>query len=239
MDKKTILFLILLTLSLLFIQNWFSEKNNPPVPVQQEQKAVQEAIKKEEKICPPLSEKETFYVLENDYLQIVFSNYGGAISEINLPFHSETNPKSIVNSIEFDRWIQKNSPTNGNFPLHPYYSASDKEPLKPKEGGYYPLLRRSQLDASGQYVHKIPHCFYALQLRNKDSEGENWLFQVTRFEKTFIEFTHQDSHRKIVKIFSLPESDIPYCFEMSIQLEGDSKNFWITSKNTPSSCNRK
>ncbi len=32
--------------------------------------------------------KERFYVLENDYQQLVFSNKGGALSEINLPFQN-------------------------------------------------------------------------------------------------------------------------------------------------------
>jgi hypothetical protein len=50
---------------------------------------------------------EQFYVLENEYQQIVFSTFGGAIAEINLPSTSPTNPTSIVRPINFDKIMLK------------------------------------------------------------------------------------------------------------------------------------
>jgi YidC/Oxa1 family membrane protein insertase len=229
MDKRSILFLVVLVLAFLFIQNWFSDKQSPPVTPQQEQKIVEEAKKKESKICPSPSEKETFYVLENEYMQLVFSSYGGAIAEINLSFHSKANDKSLVNPIEFDSLIQKKSPQNGRFPLLPYYSAEKKDLQMGAQGGYYPLLRRSIVDTSGNYLQKVPHCYYAFQLKNSDVDSEKWIYQVTKLEKNLIEFTHEDAFRKIVKTFSFSKDNVPYCFEMNLKMDGDSKNFWVTS----------
>src|SRR3990167_10395280 len=64
---------------------------------------------------------EIFYVLQNDYQQLVFSSKGGSLAEINLPLKSSEDPKSIVKELDIDRKILKDSPQNGRFPLKPYY----------------------------------------------------------------------------------------------------------------------
>ena len=92
--------------------------------------------------------EEKFYVLENEYQQLVFTNVGGALCEINLPFASKVNKESLVRPIEFDREIVENHPDNAHFPSKPFYTASEKpegpyvEHIEGKLGGYYPLLRR-------------------------------------------------------------------------------------------------
>ncbi len=63
--------------------------------------------------------EEKFYVLENSYQQLVFSNYGGALAEINLPFHSKANIESVVREIEFDRDMLKEYPIMLFFQLTP------------------------------------------------------------------------------------------------------------------------
>ena len=93
----------------------------------------------------PIGKEQKYYVLENDYEQLVFSNIGGALVEINLPFESDTDKKSVVKEIGFDRDILKDSPENARFPAHPYFAYNQKEAQKGKEGGYYPLLRRGLL----------------------------------------------------------------------------------------------
>ena len=65
---------------------------------------------------------QEYFVLENDTMQVVFSNLGGAIAEINLPFKSENDSESIVLPIGFDRTIDKSYPSNGMFPNHSYHA---------------------------------------------------------------------------------------------------------------------
>ncbi|HXF28402.1 MAG TPA: hypothetical protein VN457_01010, partial [Chlamydiales bacterium] len=62
---------------------------------------------------------QELYVLENSFQQIVFSNVGAAVVELNLPFQNREDKKSVVLPIEFDRLIRQESPENDLFPLQP------------------------------------------------------------------------------------------------------------------------
>src|SRR6185503_1318515 len=102
MDRRSLIFVIALVIALFFINLWFSSQ---PKPHSIQPKKPLESIKEEsnvpmESISSPAisksSTEEEYFVLENDYQQIVFSNIGGSISEINLPFQSKENPKSFV-----------------------------------------------------------------------------------------------------------------------------------------------
>ena len=97
----------------------------------------------------PSSEKrdQKYYVLENPYMQLVFTNIGGALAEINLPFETKTDKTSVVKEIEFDRMLTKDDPQNSLFPLHPYYEAGSDQEQTGHHGGYYPLLRRGIVGA--------------------------------------------------------------------------------------------
>ncbi len=44
-----------------------------------------------------------------------FSNFGGALAEINLPFEDNNDKKSAVKEIEFDRDMVKEHPQNAHF----------------------------------------------------------------------------------------------------------------------------
>ncbi|HSX13335.1 MAG TPA: membrane protein insertase YidC [Chlamydiales bacterium] len=173
---------------------------------------------------------EEFYVLENEYQQLVFSTRGGALAEINLPLRSETNQNSIVKEIDFDREILAHSPQNAHFPLHPYHTATGGMQQKGSLGGYYPLLRRPIINTNGEQVSEFPPQYYALNIVGDMPEIASLNYQVTRFEPNLIQFTSTSGQRKIVKTFSIPqERNGPYCFQLDMQIEGDTRNLWLTS----------
>lgn len=176
---------------------------------------------------------EEFYVIENDYQQLVFSTRGGALAEINLPLQSKTNQKSVVKEINIDREIVANSPENAHFPLRPYtVIANGKSSLHEKGalGGYYPLLRRPIFNAEGEQKTAFPSEYYAFNIVGDDPEIAKLSFIVTRFEKDLIQFEAKTGQRRIVKTFRVPkEKNGPYCLELDIQLDGDTRNLWLTS----------
>ncbi len=120
--------------------------------------------KPEEKIAVTSSQKgqEKFYVLQNEYQQLVFSNYGGALVEINLAFQNAQNKASVVREIEFDREMVAKHPYNAQFPAHPYFTPGDaqagpfKEHTSGQLGGYYPLLRRDLIQTGPRKTVRIP-----------------------------------------------------------------------------------
>ena len=93
-----------------------------------------------------------YYVLENEYQQLVFTTQGGCLAEINLPFSRAKDTRSIVNEIEADRLIARESPANAHFPLFParFYAVSGLQ--EGSFGGYYPLMRRSILGQNGAMI---------------------------------------------------------------------------------------
>jgi YidC/Oxa1 family membrane protein insertase len=232
MEKRSILFFTLFLASFFAIHHWFGPKST-----KQAQPTAQTVIVKEEAALStnaPVSHpqgNETFYVLENGFQQLVFSNRGAAIAEINLPFNSKENPRSVVKEIEFDKTLQKKYPQNDYFPQHSYYSVSESGSRvlnnQGKLGNYYPLLRRSLYTSEGDLKKSFPAKFYAL---NTVGEGtEDLLYQVTNFQKDQITFEGTLSGgRKIVKTYSFPKDKAaPYCFELTVRVEGNVKNLWM------------
>jgi YidC/Oxa1 family membrane protein insertase len=169
---------------------------------------------------------EDFFVLENEFQQIVFSNVGGAIAEINLPFKSKTN-RSVVNPVEIDRQIEKQSPQNDYFPLNGYYVPNNKQKQSGKLGGYYPLLRRSIKNKDGSIGKKFPAKFYAFNIVSDETNIDNAKYRVVNFDKNSITFELYDQSRKIRKTYTLGKG--PYCIDVSIQIDGDSKGLWVSS----------
>lgn len=176
---------------------------------------------------------EQFYVLENEYQQLVFSTRGGAIAEINLPIRSPENQKSIVKAIEPDRLILEQSPQNGRFPLFPAFAIDEngqRISRESKDGGYYPLIRRTQIGSDGTIKTPIDPQYYAMNLVADDSDLASLQYRVTRFEKNLIQFEASEARRSIVKTFTIPEErNGPYCFEMEIRIDGDAKGVWAVS----------
>ncbi len=174
--------------------------------------------------------QEQFYVIENDYQQIVFSNFGGAIAEINLPFKNEDN-KSVVLPVQYDRILEKKYPYESSFPVVKAYTlnhASQMIPYENKIGGYYPLLRRDLVERSGKKGFDLQSRFYACNLIVNGKSLSNQPYRLKRFEKDLIEFEYQDGLRKITKTFRLPkDAKVPYSILLTVKVDGDASGIYL------------
>lgn len=176
-------------------------------------------------------QEEKFFVLENAYQQIVFSNYGGAIVEINFPFQSEEDKLSVVKEIEYDREMVKDHPYNAYFPAHAYYTPGMTLHQKGKLGGYYPLLRRDLIEKGQKKSTRVPPRFYATNIVSEYPELAELVYEVKHFDEDSITFEATQSHRKITKTYTLKkdENAAPYTFDLAVNIEGDSRGLWLTS----------
>lgn len=181
--------------------------------------------------------QEQFFVLENDFQQLVFSNHGGALVEINLPFQSEENKDSVVKEIGFDRNIVANHPNNALFPSRPYFTSGDSTSgpfiahQKGHLGGYYPLIRRDLLQTGNHRSIQVQPEFYSLNIVSEYPEMAELTYEVTYFDSKTIVFEATQRNRKVTKTFTLNTSkdEAPYCVDLSIKVEGESKGLWLTS----------
>lgn len=229
MDKRSLLFVFAVTTSFFAIQ-WFGKKEEPNVAKIESlpPKKEKEWVMQQDPIVEKLD--ETFYVMENDYQQLVFSTKGGALAEINLPFQSK-NALSIVREIDIDRKILKDSPQNSQFPLFPSISTASQEIIQPTEGGYYPLLRRSILTKEGNIQHKAPSYAYALNLSSLEGDLSSVQWKMSRMDANSIEFQTSWKGRTISKRFSFPQNQekAPYCLDLSIAIDGNPDGLWLSS----------
>jgi YidC/Oxa1 family membrane protein insertase len=217
MDKRSFVFVLVLSISIFFLNQWLAPPYVPMAP-----KQVQELFQ---------DGQEKLYVLENDTQQIVFSNLGGAIKELNLPFESTENAASIVRPIEFDRKLAKQSPINVEFPLSEanfFNQESNKvEAYTTKKGGYTPLLRRSiKLSEKGySFVVKPEH--YMCQLLGEQGKYVAKTFQMTRITKDSIEFTGDVFGQKVTKKYQLKS---PYGFSLTLEFSNpQNDHVYLTS----------
>ena len=202
-------------------------------------KSLSGAISKEKKQGPSitnLKNVETFYVLETPYQQLVFSNYGGALVENNLPFQSKTNEDSVVKEIEFDRDMVKQHPYNARFPAHAYNTPGSLatgpfiEHSEGVIGGYYPLLRRDLIEKDKKKSIRVLPRYYSLNIVSEYPETAELVYTVKSFTKEQIVFEAVQGHRRITKTFSVAsEAQAPYCIDLTINIEGDSRGLWLTS----------
>ena len=173
--------------------------------------------------------EERLFVLENEYQQLVFSTNGGSLAEINLPFKATKDSKSYVKEIEPDRLILKQDPSNARFPIHPAYFFNQRGEQPGKLGGFYPLLRRSIVKPDGTILKSTDPKYYAFSCFSETDQAPI-NFKVTRFEKNLIQFEGNDSQRRIIKTYTIPEKhNGPYCFVLTIEIDGDAKGLWISS----------
>lgn len=197
---------------------------------------LEDIVSVENKTSTSLHTEQEFYVLENDYVQLVFSNVGGALAEINLPFHSGNDLASVVKPIEIDRDMQINHPYNAHFPAHPYFTPGEtptgpfvKNPEGPI-GGYYPLIRRDLVETGNWDSVSINPRYYALNLISEQPEVAELLYKVKYFDKTTLTLEAEQRRRKITKTFSLQkEQAAPYCFDLTIKIDGDRRGLWLSS----------
>ena len=228
MDKRTLLFMLCVSLAFFGVQTFFSKNAKPkevasakaPTPAPAPLPQIAQIAQVSPSFSP--SQDETLYVLENEYQQLVFSSLGGSLAEINLPFTS-TSPKSLVKKIGFDQEIATHSPQNNLFPLFPAKTSSGSM-MEGHVGGYYPLLRRS---LNGNH---LPAEHYALNIVGDDPNIANVTFKVSRVESNLIEFQGSVGGTMITKTYSIPqERSGPYCFNLDIKIDGDARGLWLTS----------
>lgn len=255
MDKRTLFFALATFLALFGINTYNDKLHEEKVrkwtleqkAKKEKQLKIRETEENEEVLeeeKTPTTSKETadkkttqeFYVLENHYQQLVISNVGGALIEINLPFQSPTNQKSVVKPIEIDQEIKRDHPYNDYFPGHSYYSAgSDSQGpytfhAEGALGGYYPLLRRDLIESGNWKSVKIDSRYFALNLLGAQPEISELIYSVKHFDETKLVLEAEHKRRKITKTFNLPKEDAaPYCFNVSIKIEGDKRDLWISS----------
>lgn len=194
-----------------------------------------EIVKPSTKYEENVNAEEKFFVLETPYQQLVFSNRGAALAEINLPFESEEDKESVVKEIGFDRDILERHPYNALFPLHPYYTpgnTSSNYVLHPKGqlGGFYPLLRRNLLQQGNRRSIQVMPEFYALNIVSEYPEMAELIYEVKHFDNRSIVFEAVQKNRRITKTYTLNnETAAPYCLDLEIRVEGDSRGLWLTS----------
>jgi YidC/Oxa1 family membrane protein insertase len=214
MDKKSIIFIIVLTAAFFVINNVLfptrevHRSSQPPEPAPQ--KMVQST---------PAAQEGELYVIENSYQQLVISSLGGSIAEINLPLQTKENPHSVVKEIGIDRTLKKDYPKSDIFPLRPYQTAEGSA-LPGKVGGYYPLLRRG-----------IPAEYFGLAVLTDDPGAGKTLYRLKRLEKNLIELEGETDNRRVTKIFSFPEDPhaAPYCFDVVVRVDGDARGLMLTT----------
>lgn len=225
MKKRSIIFVIAVTISFM-INNYFTAKRiDSAIPTAE---PVTTEIVANKPVGPSqlheTREDESYYVLENDYQQLVFSSLGGSLIEINLPFKADDNHKSSILPISFDKKIITTSPYNSHFPLHTaevVQKDGTRTVKNSSTGGYYPLLRRDLIDQNGKTYYKTDPSQYALSLHK---EGEFVpTYSVTEFTDKSIAFEYLGNGKKIVKRFSFPKNldESPYMIDMNVQTEGD------------------
>lgn len=243
MDKRLLTFVVSLSLSLYIVNLYFQNQHEEKLRTW----TIEQTAKKQHEIvqapvvAPPVEKEEQkvkgdeeFYVLENEYQQLVFSTYGGALAEINLPFQTEENKKSVVKEVEFDRDILAKHPQNARFPAHPYYVAEGDSKSLISEGhlgGYYPLIRRTLVQDKGYKTIKVPPRFYALNTVSEYPELAELAYTVTAFTKNSITFEGKQGHRTITKTYEIADENKggPYTIDMTIKIDGEAKGLWLTS----------
>lgn len=179
---------------------------------------------------------EKFYVLETPYQQLVFSNFGGALVEINLPFDTKKDEESVVKEIEFDRDMVEHHPYNAHFPAHAFYTPAENgkgdyiENALGTLGGYYPLLRRDLIEKDRRKSVRVKPRYYALNIVSEYPETAELPYTVKAFEKDKIVFEAIQGHRRITKTYSVAnDTQAPYSIDLVIDIEGDSRGLWLTS----------
>lgn len=228
MDRRALFFILFLTASLYLTNLWFSPKKTPVAAPLNTTLATTSSMNLS---SPPgdSSVKEIFYVLENEYQQLVFSNRGGALAEINLPLQSKDYPHSIVRPIRFDAILEKEYPYNDHFPQQPYRTQEGER--QSEIGGYYPLLRRNLYGPGSTLVNSLNPKFYSLTLVNEEGSGQPLNYQLRSLTKNSISFEAKSSFGTIVKTYSFPinASELPYCFDFTIEIEGTPPNLMLGS----------
>ena len=181
---------------------------------------------------PFISETDdTYYILENEYQQIVFSEADGSIVEINLKLQSEENKSIVIKPTDIDKKITDLSVENFMFPNKDYYIVDTdgvRRHKDPQYGGHTPLLRRNLKNSDGTNLFTMPGRYHAFNLVDEKRENSPLKFKIDEFSSSKIKFLAITPNRKIYKTFSLIEGS-PYSLSAEIKVDGDTKGLWLTS----------
>ncbi|MEK7339966.1 MAG: hypothetical protein AABZ92_04540, partial [Verrucomicrobiota bacterium] len=122
MNKRSFLFVLILTVGFFFLNQWLFPPKKPSITPTETQRVYVEPVIEAKPIAIDAlnQQQQQFFVIENAYQQLVFSNIGGAISEINLALYNKKDSQTPVRPIAFDRIIEKDFPQNSHFPAFPY-----------------------------------------------------------------------------------------------------------------------
>lgn len=226
MDKRALIFMFVMTTAFLLLNNFLFDRNVKPGNAE-----VHEEIKKVSYVTEPIKpNNEEFYVLENDYQQVVFSNLSGAIAEINLTVSSEEKSKGAIEAIALDKEIAEKTPQNALFPNFSYHVVNEQgEPTtqQPSFGGYTPLLRRTLKNSDETLLFQMPPTRYATALIGEDQQDPT-TYKVTNFTRNSIEFIGKEADRTVRKTYRLLDQ-APYSVELEVQVTGDPSGLWLTS----------
>lgn len=237
MDKRLLIFVISLSVTIFGVNYYFHQQHEKELQAWKEQKQTKQITKEEKKeettfknesAASGVKKEEQFYVIENQYQQLVFSNYGGALAEINLPFQTDANPLSVVKETDFDRDMVKNHPQNAHFPSRDYNLPGNVKE-KGKLGGYYPLIRRDLIQNKGYTDVIVPPKFYALNIVSDYPEVAEIVYEVKEFTKNKIVFEGKQALRTITKTFTLAEDGGPYAIDLAVKIDGDSRGLFLNS----------
>ena len=236
MNKRSFLFVLILTVGFFFLNQWLFPPKKPSTTTTKTQNIYVESAIEEKSIVTDTTlnqQQQQFFVLENDYQQLVFSNIGGAISEINLALYNKKYSQIPVRPISFDRIIEKDFPQNSHFPAFPYLSSetAGEKTHKSAIGGYYPLLRRTLFNAQDVPISFVDPKFYALNIVSSDTNLATQPYRLKKLEKDLIEFELIQPNRRITKVFSFSKDSnlSPYCIEVMIKIDGDTRGLWLTT----------
>ncbi len=238
MERRFFLFLICLSLAFYFVRrgnepNQDNRKMTEQVTSQPQSQELQGSQASLSTSSPSTANtaqisKDYYYVIENEFQQVVVNAKGGVISEINLPFKGPKSPKSIVLPIKIDREMVEKSPKNALFPFHKAIKA-DGTQLVQSDGGYYPLLRRDLMYADA--IYKVETKAQLLSLNSEYPELSTQQYQVLEHTQNQIVLKAERNGRVIQKkiSFAKDSNQAPYCLEVELSIDGDRKGIWVGS----------
>ena len=219
MERRFFIFLVCLTFTFYMVQQRFAPQTTPPVVEEVLPQKITQAVATE-------AQTASYYVIENEFQQVVVSTRGGVISEINLPFKTKSNPNSIVLPVALDTELVEKSPKNALFPFQESFSA-DGTNYPQKTGGYYPLLRRS-LELGGTLLQVSPQA-QLLSLTSEFPELTTLSYNVVSHTQDEIILKVERQGRTITKRIAFPaySSEVPYTLDIDITIDGERKGIWF------------
>lgn len=205
MDKRTIIFVVLMTATFYLVNHFVF----PPKPAPEGVATTTLPIAPAPASTPQTN--ENYYVIENEYQQLVVSSLNGALAEINLPLQSSDDPKSYVKKIWVDEVFQKDYPQEDYYPAGPFQTYQGSFDIG-ELGSYYPLLRRD-----------VAPIYYGLSTASSNPESANTTYRLKQLEKNLIVMEGTTAGVRIQKTYKLPDNPglTPYTFEYTVHVDSN------------------